>query len=57
MIYYTFYYIEKTEDINKDDKDNKTKGQISDEQISFIKPNSYELIKRESNSIFITIKY
>lgn len=47
--------IEKSEDINKDEQNNETKVQASDGQISFIKPNSYELIKRESNSIFIRI--
>lgn len=47
--------IEKIEDSNKEYKNNETKGQDSDGQISFINPNSYELIKRESNSIFIRI--
>lgn len=47
--------IDKPEDINKDEQNNETKVQTSDGQISFIKPNSYELIKRESNSIFIRI--
>ena len=47
--------IEKTEDINKAEQNNETKVQASNGQMSFIKPSSYELIKRESNSIFITI--
>lgn len=46
---------ETTKDINKVDRNNENKGQASDGQISFIKPNSYELIKRESNSMFIRI--
>lgn len=47
--------LEKTKDINKTEQNNETKVQAIDSQISFIKPNSYELIKRESNSIFIRI--
>ena len=39
--------IEKIEDSNKEYKNNETKGQASDDQVSFIKPNFYELIKRE----------
>lgn len=47
--------MEILKDINKDDENNEVRGQASDGQISFIKPNSYELIKRESNSMFIRI--
>lgn len=47
--------LEKTKDINKTEQNKETKVQVIDSQISFIKPNSYELIKRESNSIFIRI--
>lgn len=47
--------IEKTEEINKAEQNNETKVQAVNGQMSFIKPNSYELIKKESNSIFITI--
>lgn len=47
--------VELSKDINKEDKHDEKKEQASDAQISFINPNSYELIKRESNSIFIRI--
>ena len=47
--------IEKTEEINKAEQNNETKVQAVNGQMSFIKLNSYELIKKESNSIFITI--
>lgn len=47
--------LEKTKDINKTEHNNEIKVQAIDSQISFIKPNSYELIKRESNSVFIRI--
>ncbi len=42
-------------DINKVDRNNENKGQANEGQISFIKPTFYELIKRESDSIFIRI--
>lgn len=46
------YNTEVSKDVKNIDNEN---NQVSESQISFIKPNSYELIKRESNSIFIRI--
>ena len=47
--------IESPKDINNNNIREEIKEPDNDNQMSFIKPNSYELIRRESNSIFIRI--
>lgn len=47
--------IEKLKEVNKEDKQDEKKEQVRGEQISFISPNPYGIIKKESDSIFIRI--